>query len=81
MPNRFAVRGFDVTLDLILRQASSSDLYESAMRNGRTVMTENKFDYSKKSSSGFYNEAMYILQYQEDLSIKELDINTITNKE
>lgn len=80
-PNSYAVRGFDVTLDLILRQASSSDLYESAMRNGRTVMTENKFDYSKKSSSGFYNEAMYILQYQEDLSIKELDINTITNKE
>ncbi len=80
-PNSYAVRGFDVTLDLILRQASSLDLYESVMRNGRTVMTENKFNYSKKSSSGYYNDAMYILQYQEDLSIKELDINNIVNKE
>jgi LysM repeat protein/ABC-type branched-subunit amino acid transport system substrate-binding protein len=77
-PNAYATRGFDVALDIIFRQASASDLYDSARRNGKTVMTENKFDYSKKFLSGFYNDAFYILQYQEDLSIKELDINAIT---
>jgi LysM repeat protein/ABC-type branched-subunit amino acid transport system substrate-binding protein len=77
-PNAYATRGFDVALDIIFRQASASDLYDSARRNGKTVMTENKFDYSKKFLSGFYNDAVYILQYQEDLSIKELDINAIT---
>lgn len=80
-PNAYATRGFDVTLDVILRQASASDLYESAVKNGATVMTENKFDYSKKFLAGFYNEAIFILQYQEDLSIKELDINTISTEE
>lgn len=80
-PNSYATRGFDVAFDIILRQASASDLYESAMKNGATEMTENKFDYSKKFLAGFYNEAVFILQYQEDLSIKELDVNTINIKE
>lgn len=80
-PNSYATRGFDLTLDIILRQASESNLYESVMKNGATEMTENKFDYSKKFLAGFYNEAVFILQYQEDLSIKELDINTIVIEE
>jgi hypothetical protein len=79
-PNAHATRGFDITLDVILRQASASGLYESAMKNGQTVMTENKFDYSKKFLAGFYNDAIYILQYQEDLSIKELNFKLL-NKE
>ena len=67
-----------MTLDIILRQASASDLYESAMRNGKTIMTENKFDYSKKFLAGYYNDAVYLLQYKKDLSIEELDINNLT---
>ncbi|WP_292891711.1 LysM peptidoglycan-binding domain-containing protein [Nonlabens sp.] len=79
-PNSYATRGFDVTLDIIFRQASAADLYESAFINAKTMMTENKFDYSKKFFSGFYNDAIYMLQYQEDLSIKELHINAITKE-
>jgi LysM repeat protein/ABC-type branched-subunit amino acid transport system substrate-binding protein len=79
-PNAFATRGFDVTLDIILRQASASNLYDSALKNGPTVMTENKFDYTKKLLSGFYNDAIYLLQYQEDLTIKELDIKMLNKK-
>ncbi len=72
-PNDFATRGFDVAMDVILRQASASDFYESVMRNGQTRMVENKFNYHKKFLAGYYNEAVYLLQFQEDLSIKELD--------
>lgn len=81
-PNSYATRGFDVTLDLILRQASAADLYESIWRNGKTEMTENKFDYSKKFFAGYFNDAGYLLQYQKDLSIKEIQINdTVTIKD
>ncbi|AZQ44736.1 LysM peptidoglycan-binding domain-containing protein [Nonlabens ponticola] len=73
-PNEFATRGFDVTMDLILRQASADDLYDSVMRNGKTIMVENSFNYSKKFMSGYYNEASYILRYQPDLSIEQINI-------
>jgi len=72
-PNAYATRGFDVAMDLILRNASSANLYESAMRNGGTEQVENKFNYSKRFMAGYYNESVYLLQYNEDLSIKELN--------
>jgi LysM repeat protein/ABC-type branched-subunit amino acid transport system substrate-binding protein len=72
-PSEFATRGFDVSMDVILRQASSDNLYESALRNGKTVMVENSFEYNKRFLAGFYNEACYILRFQPDLSIKEVE--------
>lgn len=72
-PNAYATRGFDVAMDLILRNASAGNLYDSAMNNGSTSQVENKFNYSKKFMAGYYNESVYLLQYQEDLTIKELD--------
>ncbi len=73
-PSDYATRGFDVAMDVILRQASADNLYESAMRNGRTVMVENSFEYNKRFLAGFYNEACYILRYQPDLSIEEVQV-------
>jgi ABC-type branched-subunit amino acid transport system substrate-binding protein len=72
-PSEFATRGFDVAMDVILRQASAGDLYESALRNGRTVMVESSFEYNKRFLAGFYNETCYILRYQPDLSIEEVE--------
>ncbi|PRP68256.1 hypothetical protein BST86_02310 [Nonlabens agnitus] len=74
-PSDFATRGFDVTMDVILRQASADDLYESALRNGKTVMVENSFEYNKRFTKGFYNEACYILRYQPDLTIEEVELS------
>nr|WP_262496668.1 LysM peptidoglycan-binding domain-containing protein [Nonlabens ulvanivorans] len=72
-PNAYATRGFDVAMDIILRNASAGNLYDSAMSNGSTSQVENKFNYSKKFMAGYYNESVYLLQYNEDLTIKELD--------
>lgn len=72
-PNAYATRGFDVAMDIILRNASAGNLYDSAMNNGSTSQVENKFNYSKKFMAGYYNESVYLLQYNEDLTIKELD--------
>ncbi len=70
-PNKYAVRGFDLTLDLLLRLASEDDLYQASSSDVETEYVENKFRYSKKIFGGYYNEAVYIVQY-DDLTIVEV---------
>jgi LysM repeat protein len=72
VPNKYATRGFDVVMDVILRNASADSFYESVIKDGRTVMAESKFDFVKSPSAGYFNEAIYILQFQNDLTFKEL---------
>ncbi|WP_299226572.1 LysM peptidoglycan-binding domain-containing protein [uncultured Psychroserpens sp.] len=69
-PNKYAVRGFDLTLDLLLRLASDEDLYKASESAVETEYVENKFRYSKKLFGGYYNEAVYIVKY-DDLTIIE----------
>jgi LysM repeat protein len=70
-PNKYAVRGFDLTLDILLRLASDEDLYIASSNDIETEYLENKFRYAKKLSGGYYNESVYILQYTPDLTIEE----------
>jgi hypothetical protein len=69
-PNKYAVRGFDLTFDLLLRLASADDLYQASSEDIETEYFENKFRYAKKMYGGYYNEAVYIVKY-EDLTIVE----------
>nr|WP_321222966.1 LysM peptidoglycan-binding domain-containing protein [uncultured Psychroserpens sp.] len=62
-PNKYAVRGFDLTLDLLLRLASEDDLYKASNSDVETEYVENKFRYTKKMFGGFYNEAVYVVKY------------------
>jgi hypothetical protein len=70
-PNKFAVRGFDLTLDVLLRLASDDNLYDASSNDVETEYTENKFRYAKKLFGGYYNEAVYIVNYNQDLIIEE----------
>ncbi|MEO8773711.1 MAG: LysM peptidoglycan-binding domain-containing protein [Gelidibacter sp.] len=70
-PNKFAARGFDLTLDILLRLASEDDLYKASQNSVQTQYTENKFRYSKKMNGGYYNEAVFIVKYTSDLTIEE----------
>ncbi|MFH6768246.1 LysM peptidoglycan-binding domain-containing protein [Gaetbulibacter aquiaggeris] len=70
-PNKRAVRGFDVTMDVVLRLVSSDDLYKSVNESPLTEYVENKFEYKKKLFGGYYNEASYLVKYQ-DLRIVEI---------
>ncbi|HUH29126.1 LysM peptidoglycan-binding domain-containing protein [Gelidibacter sp.] len=70
-PNKFAARGFDLTLDVLLRLASDEDLYKASTNAVETHYSENKFRYSKKLNGGYYNEAIYIVKYTSDLTIEE----------
>ena len=67
-PNRYAVRGFDLTLDILFRLDSDGDLFKSANSNNETEHLENKFNYKALPTGGYSNEACYIVKY-EDLRI------------
>ena len=71
-PDRYAVRGFDLGMDLLLRLAYRLDLFEVADQIGELEYSGNKFNYWKGWDSGYFNMAAYILKY-EDLQIKEIE--------
>ncbi|CAH8283713.1 LysM domain-containing protein [Mariniflexile fucanivorans] len=70
-PSKRAVKGFDLTMDVVLRLATSKDLYQSVNNAPLTEHVENKFGYKKKLMGGYYNDATYIVKYQ-DLEIVEV---------
>jgi LysM repeat protein len=69
-PSQYAVRGFDVTFDTMLRLSQDKSFSDSATSD-KTEQVESKFSYAKNDSAGYMNKGVYILEYQEDLSVKE----------
>ena len=70
-PNRYAIRGFDLTMDVLLRLASANNLYDASSNDIETEYVENKFRYGKKMFGGYYNETMYIVKF-DNLRIVEV---------
>tara|TARA_R110002049_G_scaffold308939_1_gene515039 strand:+ start:29086 stop:31014 length:1929 start_codon:yes stop_codon:yes gene_type:complete len=71
-PNSRAAKGFDLTMDVVLRLVTSDDLYLSVNEAPLTKYVENKFAYKRKPFGGFYNEAVYLVKYQ-NLTIVEVE--------
>ena len=71
-PDRYAVRGFDLGMDLLLRLAYKPDLLDAADQIGPTRYTGNTFDYLKELGAGYFNTASYILMY-DGLRIIEIE--------
>jgi hypothetical protein len=71
-PNKRAIRGFDLTMDVVLRLVSSDNLYRSVNESPLTEYVENKFEYKKKLFGGYYNDTVYLVKYQ-DLRIVEVE--------
>ena len=67
-PSKYVARGFDVTLDLLMRLASEETLYDASHSSIETEYIENKFRYNKSLFGGYVNEAVYIVKY-DDLKI------------
>ncbi len=70
-PNSAAVKGFDLTMDVVLRIVTSEDLFMSVNNAPLTEYVENKFAYKKKLFGGYYNDTVYLVKYQ-DLTIVEV---------
>ncbi|WP_422861093.1 LysM peptidoglycan-binding domain-containing protein [Flagellimonas sp. W118] len=75
-PDRYAVRGFDVTFDILLKLAHKNNLFETSKIIGLTEYTGNSFDYFNDWSSGYYNKAAYLMEY-DNLRIKEIKLNDL----
>ncbi|UOK42333.1 MULTISPECIES: LysM peptidoglycan-binding domain-containing protein [Flavobacterium] len=68
-PNRFATRGFDVTFDVILRLFQDGG-YKESVNEKASEQIESKFNYAN-IEGGYYNKGVYLLYYDEDLTLKE----------
>lgn len=69
-PNQYATRGFDVTFDAMLR-LSQEKSFEETIYDAATEQVENKFNYNRNPAGGYSNKGVYILYYDEDLTVKE----------
>lgn len=71
-PSKYAFRGFDLTMDAVLRTSLAGNFIKEA-NIGETSYQENKFQYVKNTTKGggYENRAVYILRY-EDLQISEI---------
>lgn len=69
-PNQYAVRGFDVTFDVLVR-LSQRNKFEETVESTATEQIESKYKYSKNPSGGYSNKGVYILYYDTDLTVKE----------
>lgn len=69
-PSTFAIRGFDITFDTMMR-LSQDKTYQETAETLITEQVENKFEYYKKEEGGYANKGAYILYYDTDLTIKE----------
>ena len=70
LPNQYAIRGFDITFDTILRMFQEKP-FEEITQKTVSEQVESKFDYEVNELGGFYNKGIYILQYNSDLTITE----------
>lgn len=69
-PSTYAIRGFDITFDTMMR-LSQDKTYQETAETMITEQVENKFEYHKKEEGGYANKGVYILYYDTDLTIKE----------
>ena len=73
LPNKYAIRGFDLTMDAVLRLGVSGNFSSASTRIGETSFLENKFAYFKNAykGGGFENQGVYIVQY-DNMEIKQV---------
>jgi LysM repeat protein len=70
-PDPLTVRGFDITMDLVLKMAHPNGILAAQAQMGPTWYVDHIFQYSPlfsldtNSSSGFYNQASFIMTYEE----------------
>ncbi|ATA68875.1 peptidoglycan-binding protein LysM [Capnocytophaga cynodegmi] len=73
LPNKYAIRGFDITMDTILRLGVTGNFNDSNNQLGETSFLENKFAYLRNPyrGGGYENQGVYIVKY-ENMEIKEV---------
>lgn len=73
MPNKYAIRGFDVTYDVLLRLANAETIFDASSSDIKTEYVENKFQYSFSQDTGYINNAFYIIRYNNELKLEVVE--------
>lgn len=71
-PSVFATRGFDLTFDTLVRITQNSSFNASA-KDFTSEQVESKFAYKKNGNEGYTNQGVYIMEYQDDLTVKRVN--------
>ena len=71
LPSYYATKGFDVTYDVLVRLASGKSL-KSTFDDGYSYRVESKFDYTSKIFKTTENKGLFILKYNEDLTLTRI---------
>ncbi len=71
-PNQYAVRAYDLTLDVLLRLAYAKGEKTLLLSGSTTEYLENKFNYELNGGS-LQNKASYIIKYGDDLTFEVLN--------
>lgn len=73
MPNKYAIRGFDVTYDILLRLANAEVFEEAFATDIYTEYIENKFQYIFDPKKGYKNQVFYIIKYNNELKLEVVE--------
>lgn len=71
LPSEYATKGFDITYDILMRLASGNKLNKT-FKMGTSIRVANKFNYRKKLFSSTSNNGLFIVKYNNDLSLTRL---------
>lgn len=67
IPSKYALKGFDITYDALVRIASKSNL-DQGLGAGKSSRISTMFNYHKNLLGSFENKGVFIIQYKADLS-------------
>ena len=71
IPTKYAIKGFDITYDILMRLASGKNLNET-FKEGASLRLESKFDFEKKLLKPTSNKGLFLIKYNKDLSLERL---------
>jgi len=71
-PSKYALRGFDVTYDALVRYATGGDL-EEGLTVGNSIRTASIFNYQKNDLDTYENNGVILIRYNKDLSVTVLE--------
>lgn len=67
IPSKYALKGFDITYDALVRIATTGNL-EIGLEAGKSSRISTMFNYAKNSLGCFENNGVYIIQYNKALT-------------
>lgn len=67
IPSKYALKGFDITYDALVRIATKNSL-DQGLSAGKSSRISTMFNYHKNLLGSFENKGIFIIQYNADLS-------------